>query len=222
LQYVVYASLSGIAGPIGLAAFYRGMAIGQMSVIAPISATAAVVPLVVGIATGDRLSALQGVGVTLALAGVALASREEADEAAQSARVAAGVGLALISALGFGSFFVAMDAASEADPAWALCVNRLTSVTAITTAVLAFRPRLAPNRNDVGTLAVIGLLEMAANGLFAIATTEGLVSVVSVLASLYPVVTIALAHLFLGERIHRLQQAGVAVALAGVALISAG
>ena len=221
-EYLVYASLSGVAGPVGLAAFYRGMAIGQMSVIAPISATAAVVPLVVGIATGDRLTTLQVAGVTLALAGVALASREEADEAARSARVAAGVGLALISALGFGSFFVAMDAASEGDPTWALFLNRLTSVPLIATAVLLFRPSLKVRPADVGTLVAIGLLEMAANGLFALATTEGLVSVVSVLASLYPVFTIALAQLFLGERLHRAQLAGVVVALGGVALISAG
>jgi drug/metabolite transporter (DMT)-like permease len=221
-EYLVYASLSGVAGLIGVASFYRGMAIGQMSVIAPISATAAVVPLVVGIATGDRLTALQGLGVTLALAGVALASREEADEAARSARVAAGVGLALISAIGFGCFFVAMDAASEADPTWALCVNRMTTVPVIAIAVLLFRPSLGMRGADLRTLAAIGLLEMVANGLFALATTQGLVSVVSVLASLYPVTTIVLAQLFLGERLRRLQQVGVAVALAGVALISAG
>jgi drug/metabolite transporter (DMT)-like permease len=221
-EYVLYASLSGLAGPVGLAAFYRGLAIGQMSVVAPISATAAIVPLVVGIATGDRLSALQLLGVTLALAGVALASREEAEEAARDTRIAAGVGLALISALGFGSFFVAMDAASEADPAWALCVNRMTSVSAISTAVLVFRPGLKLGGGDVRTLVAIGLLEMGANGLFALATTKGLVSVVSVLASLYPVVTVALAQLFLGERIHRLQQSGVVLVLVAVGLISAG
>jgi drug/metabolite transporter (DMT)-like permease len=221
-EYVAYASLSGLAGPVGLAAFYRGLAIGQMSVVAPISATAAVVPLVFGIATGDDLTGLHGAGITLALGGVALASREEAEEAARDTRIATGVGLALISALGFGSFFVAMDAASEADPAWALCVNRMTSVPVIATAVLLFRPSLKLGGRDVRTLAAIGLLEMCANGLFALATTEGLVSVVSVLASLYPVVTVALALLFLGERIHRVQQAGVVLVLAAVALISAG
>jgi drug/metabolite transporter (DMT)-like permease len=98
----------------------------------------------------------------------------------------------------------------------------MTSVPVIATAVLVFRPSLGLRRADLRTLAAIGLLEMAANGLFALATTEGLVSVVSVLASLYPVVTIALAQVFLGERLHRVQQLGVVVALFGVALISAG
>ena len=221
-EYLVFAALSGIFGPLGLAALYRGMAVGAMSVIAPISATAAVVPLVYGIAIGDELGFLQGLGVAVALAGVALASREEADEAAGDARIAAGVGLALISALGFGGFFVCMDAAADADPAWALFVNRLTSVTLLGTALLIYRPRFWKRPADFAALALIGLLEMIANALFALATTEGLVSVVSVLASLYPVTTILLAQIVLGERIHRLQQVGVAAALAGVALISAG
>jgi uncharacterized membrane protein len=221
-EYLVYAALAGICGPVGLAAFYRGMAIGSMSVIAPISATAAVVPLVFGIATGDRLGFVQGLGVALALAGVALASREEADEAAGSGRVATGVGLALISALGFGGFFVSMDAASEADPAWALFFQRVTSVSLFTAAVVAYRPSFSMTRPDLGALVAIGGLEMAANALYAAASTEGLVSIVSVLASLYPVMTIALAHVVLGERIYQTQWLGVATALTGVVLISAG
>ena len=221
-EYVVYGVLSGFAGMLGLTAFYRGLSIGAMSVIAPISAIGAVVPLTFGIATGDRLSALQGVGVAVALAGVALASREEVDEAARSRRVATGVGLALLSALGFGCFFVAMDAASEGDVGWALVVNRATSVTLFACALLAFRPDLSMGGRDFAALALIGMLEMTANGLFAAASTEGLVSVVSVLASLYPVTTVLLAHLVLGERIAPLQYAGVAAALSGVALISAG
>ena len=221
-EYIVFGMLSGLAGPVGLAAFYRAMAIGTMSVVAPISATAAIVPLVFGIATGDELTALQGGGIAVAMAGVALASREEADEAAQSARISAGVGLALLSALGFGCFFIAIDAATGGDPAWALFFNRVTSTTVLWTAVLAFRPTLRMNRADLRTLGAIGVLEMIANALFAAATTTGLVSVVSVLASLYPVVTVALAHLVLHERILRLQQVGVAAALAGVTLISLG
>lgn len=221
-EYIALGLLSGVAGFVGVASFYRAMAIGSMSVIAPISSTAAVIPLVVGIATGDRLTFLQGAGVAFALGGVALASREEADEAGGSTRVATGLGLALLSAVGFGAFFVAMDAASEADATWALFFNRLTSLSLIVCGVLAFRPSLAVRRGDVAALVTIGLLEMAANALFAFATTQGLVSIVSVLSSLYPVTTVMLAYLVLHERIQRLQQVGVALALAGVALISAG
>src|SRR6185503_13967623 len=112
-SFIPYAALAGLAGVCGLAAFYRALAVGQMSVVAPISSMAVLVPVVVGVATGDRPSAMQGAGAVVGLAGIALASRESGDEAHDDRRVAAGVGLALISALGFGSFFVAMDVAAD-------------------------------------------------------------------------------------------------------------
>ena len=220
-RHVAYACLSGLAGAVGLAAFYRGLAVGAMAVVAPISGTAAAIPVAFGLITGERPSGLQAVGIGLAIAGVALASRELPEEGG-GPRVAAGVGLALLSALGFGSFFVAMDAASGPDLFWAIFFNRATSVTALVLAALALRPRLRPSRADLGVLLSIGLLDISANALFAAASTRGLVSLVAVLASLYPVVTVLLARLVLGERVRRVQQAGVAAALAGVALISAG
>ena len=216
------AAASGLCGAVGLAAFYRGLAVGAMSVVAPISATAAVIPVSVGVATGERPSALQGVGVAIALGGVALASRESADRAGSGGPVAAGVGLALLAAVGFGLFFVGMDAASDDDVFWAIFVNRVTSVALLATAAAATRPRLGVGRGDAGTLMAIGVLDILANTLFAIASTEGLVSLVAVLGSLYPVTTVLLARLVLHERVARAQQAGVAGALAGVVLIGAG
>jgi drug/metabolite transporter (DMT)-like permease len=235
-DFAIYAALSGVAGATGLAAFYRGLAIGAMSVVAPISATAAVLPVAVGIATGDRPSALQGLGVSLAIVGVVLASRESSEAAGPgngasarakepadaSARVAAGVGLALIAAIGFGCFFVAMDAASDDDVFWAILVNRITSTTLLVTTALATRPQLPREGRDLAAVVAIGLLDISANTMFAIASTEGLLSLVGVLGSLYPVTTIALARYLLGERIQRLQQVGVVAALCGVALIAAG
>jgi drug/metabolite transporter (DMT)-like permease len=222
-EYSVYAALSGVAGLFGLAAFYRGLAVGAMSVVAPISATAAIIPVTVGVVAGDRPSALQGLGVAFALIGVALASREAAEELEEGGgRIAAGVGLALISALGFGSFFVAMDVASDGDVFWAILVNRITGVSVLVLLTLALRPSLAVGGADAGALLSIGVLDISANALFAVAATEGLVSLVAVLASLYPIVTIVLARFLLRERIHRSQQAGVAGALAGVALITVG
>jgi uncharacterized membrane protein len=220
-EHVLYACLSGLAGVIGLAAFYRGLAVGAMAVVAPISGTAAAIPVAFGLLSGERPAAPQAVGIALAIAGVVLASRELPEEAGRS-RVAAGTGLALLSAVGFGSFFVAMDAASEADVFWAIFFNRATSLSALLLLALALRPGLRVGRADARALIAIGALDISANSLFAAASTEGLVSLVAVLASLYPIVTIALARLVLGERIRRLQQAGVAAALAGVALISAG
>jgi drug/metabolite transporter (DMT)-like permease len=220
-EHVLYACVSGLAGAAGLAAFYRGLAVGAMAVVAPISGTAAAIPVAFGVITGERPGALQALGIVLAIAGVALASRELPDEGG-APRLAAGAGLALVSALGFGSFFVAMDAASGPDLFWAILFNRITSISALVLAALVARPRLTIARSDVRALLLIGALDISANGLFAAASTEGLVSLVAVLASLYPIVTIALARLVLGERVRRVQQAGVAAALVGVALISAG
>jgi len=211
---------SGLAGAAGLAAFYRGLAVGNMGVVAPISACAAVVPVLVGLATGDRPAAIQLGGLILALGGVVLASREEG--AAISGPSARGAGLAVISALGFGFFFVSIDRAVDADIGWALLVNRITGVTLLTAAALAMRTPVRAGRRDVPALLLVGTLDVGANLLFGLAATEGLVSLVSVVASLYPLTTVTLAALVLHERPHRLAQVGVAVALTGVVLIAAG
>jgi drug/metabolite transporter (DMT)-like permease len=216
-DFLLWAPLSGLAGVIGLLAFYRGLAVGNMGVVAPISATAAVVPVVVGIATGDRPSEVQYAGLVLALAGVMLASREETAGGA-----ARGAGLAVVSALGFGFFFVGLDNASDADVGWAMFGNRVTSFSLLLTAFLVMRPQFAIRRPDVPVLALIGTLDITANGLFAIASTTGLVSLVSVMGSLYPLTTAALAAVVLRERPHRIALIGVATAMTGVVLIAAG
>lgn len=217
----LWAALGGLAGLGGLAAFYRGLAVGAMAVVAPIAGLSAAIPVAFGIATGERPSALQAAGIVVALAGVALAAREHTDEDG-GARVATGVGLALLAALGFGCFFVGLDAGSEEDLWWALLFVRATSLTALVVASLALRPPLRLGREHLGALVAIGLLDVTANGLFAAAANEGLVSVVAVVGSLYPVVPILLARVVLHERVQRLQQVGIVIALAGVVLIAAG
>jgi drug/metabolite transporter (DMT)-like permease len=221
-DFAVFAALSGLAGVVGLAAFYRALAVGNMGVVAPISSCAAIVPVVVGIATGDRPGRLQAVGLALALAGVALASREEVTGEGRTRGTARGTGLALVSALGFGLFFLAMDRASDADVPWAMLVNRIAGVSLLLSAALILRPPIRAGRRDVPVLIGIGILDTAANAMYAVASTKGLVSVVSVLGSLYPVTTVGLAALVLRERPHRLAQAGVVTALLGVALIAVG
>jgi drug/metabolite transporter (DMT)-like permease len=217
----LWAALGGLAGLIGLAAFYRGLAVGAMAVVAPISGLAATIPVAVGVATGDRPSALQAAGIAVALAGVVLASREE-HEGEDGFRVATGVGLALLSALGFGSFFVGLDAGSEGDLWWALLFVRGASLSALVVVASVLRPPLRLERADASALVAIGVLDVSANGLFAAAANEGLVSVVAVLGSLYPVMTIVLARFVLHERVQRLQQAGIVAVLWGVAFIAAG
>jgi len=221
-DFAVFAALSAVAGVTGLLAFYRGLAIGNMGVVAPISATAAVVPVVVGIATGDRPGAVQVAGIALALTGVVLASREEVVGEGPVPRTARGAGLAMVSALGFGFFFLCMDKASDGDVAWAMLVNRITGVGLLLTATLILRPPMRIRRPDITALILIGALDIGANATFALASTKGLVSVVAVLGSLYPLTTVGLAALVLQERPHRLARAGVATALLGVALVAAG
>ena len=218
-HFLVYGALAGLSGLIGLAAFYRGMAVGAMAVVAPISATGAAIPVVVGVATGDRPSAIQGAGLLLALGGVVLASRERGTA---GARLAAGTGLALAAAAGFGGFFVGMDAASDGGVLWALLAARAFDVAILVGVALVLRPGLSLSGRDTRDIAAVGLFDVAANALFALASTEGLVSLVAVLASLYPVVTIFLARAVLGERVRTSQGVGVALALVGVGAIAGG
>jgi drug/metabolite transporter (DMT)-like permease len=217
------AAAGGVAGLIALAAFYRSLAIGTMSIVAPISATGAAVPVFVGLATGERPGAAQLAGIAVAVAGVVLASREEAPEGSPAAATARlSVLLALVAALGFGTFFVGLDASADENVFWALLAARGASFTLLCAAVLLTRPALPSDPATLGLIAAIGAGDLGANALFAAASNEGLLSVVSVLGSLYPVVTVLLARVFLGERVRRVQEVGIVAALAGVALIASG
>jgi drug/metabolite transporter (DMT)-like permease len=219
---VGWAALAGSAGIVALGAFYRALAIGTMSVVAPISATAAAVPVLVGLAEGERPSALQIAGMSIALAGVILASREPVEEGAAPPNRAA-IGLALVAAAGFGTFFVGIDKASAtADVPWVILVQRCSSLVLLVIAAAAVRPTLPRDVPSFAVLGMVGVLDLGANGLYALATTKGLLSVVSVLGSLYPAVTVVLARFVLAERIARVQEVGVVLALAGVVAISAG
>jgi drug/metabolite transporter (DMT)-like permease len=217
------AAAGGAGGVVALSAFYRALAIGTMSIVAPISATGSAVPVIVGLATGEDPGPIQLVGIVAAATGVVLASREEDhgdDARARASR--ASVALALVAALGFGAFFVGMDRAADANILWALLAARIAGNAVLVGFVLVTRPPLHVPPNALPTLAAIGALDLAANGLYAWGTTEGLLSVVAVLGSLYPVATVLLARGVLGERIRPIQGAGVAAALSGVVLIAAG
>jgi drug/metabolite transporter (DMT)-like permease len=207
---------AGVSSVVGLGSLYRGMAVGAIGVVAPISASAAAIPVVVGIARGERPATIQLVGIVLALIGVVLVSWEHG----QTGRLAAGVPFALLAAAGFGAYFLLIDRASSDDAFWAVTVGRLSSSTLAVTAALVTGALLVP-RTALPVLVAVGLFDVGANVLLALALNEGFVSLVSVLSSLYPVVTIVLAVLVLHERAGRAQMAGGATALAGVALISA-
>ncbi len=219
--FALYAAAAGLAGIVGIAALYRGLAVGRMGIVAPISATAPLVPVAVGLARGERPTALQGAGMALALVGIVLAGREH-DEAAGRTRVAAGVGLGLVAAVCFGLALLGIDATSNRDPYWGILVLQATSSLAAGLWLVARRSRPSAPGSVLLSLCALGTLNSAGTILFALATTKGLVSVVSVLGSLFPVGVTLLARVVLHERLAPVQLAGAAGAVAGVALISAG
>jgi drug/metabolite transporter (DMT)-like permease len=211
---------AAISGTLGLFAYYRGIAVGAISIVAPIAGVSAVVPVVVGIASGESPSAWQLAGIACALTGVFLAAREP--RSSGDSRIAAGVGLAILAAIGFGGYFPFMHAAGNADFWWASLIFRIASTSVIMLAVVVTRPNIIVPGRVLPWLALIGFGDMFGNLLFAAASTSGLVSVTSVLASLYPIVTVVLARIVLSERVARSQEAGIGLTLAGVVLISAG
>jgi drug/metabolite transporter (DMT)-like permease len=214
------AALAGAASLGGLWAFYAAMAMGTVSVVAPIASLGVVVPVAVGLARGDAPAAIQLVGVVPAIAGVVILSYEENAEHSGVARRS--ILLAILAGLGFGIFFTGLDLAAADRPGWAVLAVRVGGVATVAVALLISRPRLAAVSGSVMVLLTIGFFDVLANGLFAVASTKGVLPVVAVGGSMYPAFTIALAHGVLGERLARIQWAGVVLALAGVALIAAG
>jgi drug/metabolite transporter (DMT)-like permease len=213
---VLYAAVASLGGMLGIFAYYRGMVVGAMSVVAPIAGVSAVIPVGYGIATGDNPTATQFAGIGCALAGVGLASIEHQ---AGRRRVAAGVGLALLAACGFGAYFPWMHAAGRVDYWWASLVFRWTALLLVAALVAGRRVPLRMSRKNVAIASAVGLGDTLGNGFFAASSAHGLVSLTAVLASLYPVVTVLLAAAVLRERVAPLQRAGIVLTLAGVALI---
>lgn len=226
--YVVPAAAAGVVGVTALAMFFRALAVGTMGVVAPVAALGVVVPVVVGLVQGEQPSALQVVGIVVAVVGVVLASGPELS--GSGAGGATALLLALGAAVGFGTVLVLVAEASEGDDIGAvvmtLATMRLVGVVLLGLVLLAVARRgtslAAVGRRDLPLLLLIGFADAGANGTYAIASRSSLVSVASVLASLYPVVTALLAYRFHGERLRRVQVVGVAIALAGVGLLAGG
>jgi drug/metabolite transporter (DMT)-like permease len=218
------AAAGGLGGIAGLTAFYRALSIGKMSIVAPIAAIGVAIPVIVGIADGDHPATIQVLGIVAACIGVVLVSRETEHEpkspGARATRIS--ITLALVAALGFGSLAVGLRSAARGDVLWALTVARGVGVFVLLAAFLARRPPPERERIPYGVLALMGLLDLLANGLYAVATRHGLLSIVAVGAAQYPLVTVMLARLVLHERVRRIQELGILAAVFGVALIAAG
>lgn len=214
--WVGWAMLAGIAGASGLVAFYTALASGTMGVVAPIASMGVVVPVALGVASGETPSAWVWVGILVAVIGIVLASGPELSGAVSPRPVL----LAGCAALCFGMALFSLDRAARDSLLMALWGMRVTSVTLFVVVALVLRSVGGTSRRDLPQLALIGFADLLANALFATASSRGQVSIASVLGSLYPVATILLARLVLGERLRPVQQVGVLCALAGAAVIS--
>jgi drug/metabolite transporter (DMT)-like permease len=219
-EQFAWAAFAGAIGLVGIAAFYHALSVGTMGVVGPITATASAVPVAYGFARGERPSALQAIGVALAVIGVIAASIERRHDAPRE--IGAGVGFALLAALCFGGSLIGLSRAAGGGVAWGALTMRIAAVPLVLVLLFTVGPRVMPARRMWLMLALVGAADTGATLLYGAATTRGLLSVVAVLSSLYPIVIVVLARILLSERIARPQLAGVAVALAGVALISAG
>lgn len=219
---IVLACLAGVAGTGGLVAFFRGMALGSMAVVAPVFASgAAVVPVVVGLATGDTVTLLVGLGIALAAVGILLASLEAEHEAERSRQTRRAIGFALLGAVGAAIFVLGSDAASDGSVLWTLLFARVAAIPFLLVGVAALRTGV-PVRRDALAILGVGLIDLAATASFGLASTKGALAIVAVLGAMYPVITAALARIVLKERIRRVQLVGVACALIGVVLVASG
>ena len=222
----VIASLgAGVVGIAGLASFYKALAIGTMSIVAPIAATGVALPVIVGLVGGDNPGPVGSVGLALAVVGIVLASREDDEGPADAQQQQLSILLAIGAGLGFGSYFVLAEIGSRGDVAWALLLSRASAfplIAAIALLTLRRGRSARPSAIALATLAGIGLIDLGANFLFNYASTIGELSSVAVASSLYPVTTVMLAAVLLGERVQGVQRVGVVTALAGVVMIAAG
>ncbi len=216
--WLPWALAAGVAGTAGLVCFYAGLASGTMGVVSSIAALGALVPVLVGLLQGDRPSTLAFGGIALAVLGAVAASGPEL----HSGSPARPVVLAAAAGVFFGFALVFIERGARDSVVMTLTGMRAISVLVFLVAALALRSVGGLVVRDVPGLLVVGLGDVGANLLFAIASQRGLLSVIGALGSLYPVVTVLLARFLLHERLRLVQQAGVVAALGGVVLVSVG
>ena len=217
-------ALSGVVGVVGVLLLYQGLATGAMGVVAPVTAVgAAVVPLAVGLATGERPAVLALVGAAVALAAVALVAsggEPASEDAPDHGRGGSPLLLAAGAGVAFGLVFVLLGATDDEAGFWPLLGARTVSVALLAVWLLRSRVPFLPRPGTRAVVVGAGLLDVTANALYLLAVREGLLSLVAVLSSLYPVATVVLARFVLGERLQRTQLVGLGLGLAGVTLIA--
>lgn len=215
---LAWSAAAGLFGLVGLSTLYRAMAVGQMGIVAPISGViTAAFPVVVGAFTQGIPAATQLAGFGLALAGVWFVSR---GDGAAGGPAAAGVGLAILSGLGFGGFLVLVAQADRNAIFWCLAAERVSSIAVLCAVTLARRGWTRPPRSAARLIVLAGIMDAGGNALFVMASQAGRLDVAGVLSSLYPATTVILALLVLREPLARWQVAGVVLALIAIPLIT--
>jgi len=212
-----WAVAAGVAGAAGLICFYTALASGTMGVVAPISSLGALVPVLLGLLTGEQPSTTAWIGMAVAITGAALTSGPELSGDVPRRPVI----LAAVAAVFFGLALYCLDRGARYALLETLWGMRLTSVALFLVVLLCVRSVGGARARDLPSLAVIGLADVTANGLFAFASSRSMVSVASVLGSLYPLATVFWARVLLHERLRRVQSIGVGLTLAGVVAIAA-
>ncbi len=220
---LAWGAASGVAGGAGLLVFYRALAEGPMSVVAPVSGLmAALLPAVVGVARGDHLSVAAFAGIGLCLLAICFVSIEKADE--KHVRRLRGPLLAVLAGVGFGTFFVLIRLGDDGT-LWPLAVSKAVSVlmvVAVAVATVRGPAMLLRDRVTIYVAMLAGVLDVLGNVLFVLAARAGMLSVAGVLSSLYPASTVLLARIVYGERLRPIQRVGLLVAVAGVSLVTTG
>ena len=232
---VGWGALAGVAGNAGVIGLYFGLAVGRMSVVAPVTAVvAACVPLLFGLASGERPSAIALVGAAVALAAVVLVSlsaepshdlapeRAGGGSKGDGSAHRSGVFAALGAGVAFGAFFILLERAPHDSGLWPLVGARSASIAIVGALVLMTTTSLEAGRGSGHLIASAGVLDVVANLMYLLASRRGLLSLVAVLTSMYPASTVVLARVVLGERLTPSRVVGLVAAGAGVALIAAG
>ncbi|MFF5208738.1 EamA family transporter [Streptosporangium sp. NPDC000396] len=221
VEALAWGVAAGVSGAAALVLFYRALATGVMSVVAPITATtSAALPVLFGLITGERPKATALGGVVLALVAVLLVSRDSSPAA--PGRGYGPVLASLTAGAGFGGFFILLAQTPDDSGMWPLFGARTISITFIALLALATRRTLRPAPGGLRVIVAAGALDMAANLLFMLAQQQGMLSLIAVLVSLYPASTLLLARHVLGERLNAVQMTGIGFTLAAVTLIAAG
>ena len=210
--------LASSFGLLGLALLYRGLAKGPMAIVAPITAVAcATLPVIWGLFSGEKLSTQQVIGVFVGLFAIFLVSWTPGERAAIKGSL---ILEALIAGLAFGAFFIVIDGTSETTAPWPVVGSRVFSVVAIFLFVIIGRKKIKPERNSTPYIIGAGFFDTLANVVLLAALNKGLLSLVSVLASFYPAVTVLLARFFLKEMMLKSQIIGLLLGLISIALLA--